>query len=180
MHRAICHDDLHHRPCLDVFSYQPWLLQPDAARTASELFRRSPGVIDAVDRGIKNTAMARAARPNQAAATNASWMAAGDVAGTPTRSLASGSCWPTWTYATPVITADAIHIRDVTLAEDASQVRTGNAPESWRPSGTLWPASCADGVIPTSPPRCATTAATPPVCWDSLASHTREPDIPAL
>jgi hypothetical protein len=43
MHRAICHDDLHHRPCLDVFSSQPWLLQPDAARTASELFRRSPG-----------------------------------------------------------------------------------------------------------------------------------------
>jgi hypothetical protein len=147
MHRAICHDDLHHRPCLDVFSYQPWLLQ----RTASELFRRSPGVIDAVDRGIKNTAMARAVRPNQAAATDASWMAAGDVAGTTNEITRLRLLLADLDLRNTVITADAIHIRDVTLAEDASQVRTGNAPESWRPSGTLWPASCADGVTPTSP-----------------------------
>jgi hypothetical protein len=79
---SVCHDDLDHHPCLDVFSCQPWLLQPDAARTASELFRRSPGVIDAVDRGIKNTAMVRAARPNQAAARNASWMADASAART--------------------------------------------------------------------------------------------------
>ena len=55
------------------------------------------------------------------------------------------------------------HLRDVTFAEDASQLRTGNAPRVMRACAT-WPsASCTAEVTPTSPPRCATTPVTPPI-----------------
>ena len=46
------------------------------------------------------------------------------------------------------------HVRDVTFAEDASQVRTGAAQASWRSCGT-WSSACSAGQgRSTSPPLC--------------------------
>ena len=62
------------------------------------------------------------------------------------------------------------HIRDTTFAEDASQVRTGAGPTSWRPCAT-WSSACSAGPgRSTSPPRYATTPATPPGPWPPSAS----------
>jgi hypothetical protein len=47
------------------------------------------------------------------------------------------------------------HIRDTTFAEDASQVRTGNAPGPWPACATSPSASCGGTATATSPPRCA-------------------------
>lgn len=69
---------------------------------------------------------------------------------------------------------------DVTFAEDASQVRTGNAHTSWRPCAT-WPSARSTATRRTSrsiwPPRCATTAATPADHWPSSGSRSDETDI---
>jgi predicted transposase YbfD/YdcC len=63
------------------------------------------------------------------------------------------------------------HVRDVTFAEDASQVRTGNAPRAMASLRNPWPsASCASAATATSPPRCAATPATPPDSCHSWAS----------
>jgi len=73
------------------------------------------------------------------------------------------------------------HIRDTTFAEDASQVRTGNAPRAMASLRNPWPsASCAHAATATSPPRCAATPATPPESCHSWASQARETDTPAL
>jgi predicted transposase YbfD/YdcC len=65
------------------------------------------------------------------------------------------------------------HIRDTTFAEDGSQVRTGAGPTSWRPCAT-WSSVCSAGPgRATSPPRYATTPATPPGPWPPSASHPR-------
>jgi hypothetical protein len=69
------------------------------------------------------------------------------------------------------------HIRDVTFAEDASQVRTGAAPPSWRSCGT-WSSACSAGQgRSTSPPRYAATPATPTDPWQPWESASDEPDI---
>jgi hypothetical protein len=69
------------------------------------------------------------------------------------------------------------HIRDVTFAEDASQVRTGAAPPSWRSCGT-WSSACSAGHgRSTSPPRYAATPATPTDPWQPWESASDEPDI---
>lgn len=72
------------------------------------------------------------------------------------------------------------HIRDVTLGEDASQVRTGAAPGSWRPCATWSWASCACAATPTSPLRCVATPEIPSGPWPCSAwpSRAYEPDIP--
>jgi hypothetical protein len=65
------------------------------------------------------------------------------------------------------------HIRDVTFAEDASQVRTGTAPRAMASLRNPWPsASCASTATATSPPRCAATPVTlldPSHSWASQA-----------
>jgi hypothetical protein len=72
------------------------------------------------------------------------------------------------------------HIRDVTYAEDAPQIRARNAPASWPPSGT-WPSSCIAGPgIPTSPPPATTTPATPAAPWQPADSALYETDITPL
>jgi len=53
-------------------------------------------------------------------------------------------------------------VRDVTFAEDASQVRTGTGPASWPACATSPLARCAWPGRPTSPPRCDRSAVTPP------------------
>jgi predicted transposase YbfD/YdcC len=73
------------------------------------------------------------------------------------------------------------HIRDVTFAEDACQVHTGNAPRAMASLRNPWPSpSCACAATATSPQRCAATPATPPDCCRSSASPAREPVTPAL
>jgi hypothetical protein len=73
------------------------------------------------------------------------------------------------------------HIRDVTFAEDACQIRTGTAPRAMASLRNPWPsASCASMATAISPPCCAATPATPPACCHSLASPAHEPDTPAL
>jgi predicted transposase YbfD/YdcC len=73
------------------------------------------------------------------------------------------------------------HVRDTTFAEDASQIRTGAAPTSWRPCAT-WPSGCSVGRgRSTSPPRCAATPAThadpsPPLGLASDESTSRQND----
>jgi predicted transposase YbfD/YdcC len=54
------------------------------------------------------------------------------------------------------------HLRDVTFAEDACQVRTGTAHGPWRACATSPSASCTPTATATSPPPCAATPATPP------------------
>jgi predicted transposase YbfD/YdcC len=71
------------------------------------------------------------------------------------------------------------HVRDVTFAEDASQVRTGTAPGSWPACATSPSASCERTTPATWPPPYAATPATPPDPWPSSASPAHEPDIPA-
>jgi hypothetical protein len=56
-------------------------------------------------------------------------------------------------------------VRDVTFAEDASQVRTGSGPTSWPPCATSPSARFTAQDRSTSPPRSATTAATPGRRW---------------
>jgi hypothetical protein len=52
-------------------------------------------------------------------------------------------------------------VRDVTFCEDASQLRTGTAPQAW-PACATWPSGhCAAPGRSTSPPRYAITAVTP-------------------
>jgi hypothetical protein len=65
-------------------------------------------------------------------------------------------------------------VRDATFAEDAFQVCTGTTPGSGRLRATSPSARCASLGRLTSPPRCDTTAATPP-----SASHAHESDITA-
>jgi hypothetical protein len=73
------------------------------------------------------------------------------------------------------------HIRDVTFAEDACQIRTGTAPRAMASLRNPWPsASCASMATAISPPRCAATPATPPACCHYSASPAHEPDTPAL
>src|SRR5206468_12628457 len=56
---------------------------------------------------------------------------------------------------------EALHpVRDVTFAEDASQVRTGNTHGPWPACATSPSASCAPTATATSPRRCAATPAT--------------------
>jgi competence protein ComEA len=67
------------------------------------------------------------------------------------------------------------HIRDTTFAEDGSKVRIGAGPTSW-PAYATWSSACsAEPGRPTSPPHCATTAATPPGPWPPLASPQEQP-----
>jgi predicted dehydrogenase len=72
------------------------------------------------------------------------------------------------------------HIRDTTFAEDASQIRTGNAPRAMASLRNL-----AIGILraraatATSPPPCAATPATPPGCCPCWASSAHEPAVPA-
>src|SRR5206468_5081179 len=57
------------------------------------------------------------------------------------------------------------HLRDTTFAEDASQLRTPNAPRAHgQPAQPLASACCACAATATSPQRCAATPATPPGC----------------
>jgi predicted transposase YbfD/YdcC len=73
------------------------------------------------------------------------------------------------------------HVRDVTFAEDASQVRTGSGPTSWRRYATWSSGRCAGRDQSTSPPRCAATPVTHADLWTPRASPlgaaTDEPDI---
>ena len=52
-------------------------------------------------------------------------------------------------------------IRDVTFAEDLSQIRTGTAPRTWPPYATSPSAATASPAPPTSPPPAATSPDTP-------------------
>jgi hypothetical protein len=73
------------------------------------------------------------------------------------------------------------HLRDVTFAEDASQVRTGTAPRAMASLRNPWPSpSCVSMATAISPPRCAAMPATPPGSYHSWASPAHEPDTPAL
>jgi hypothetical protein len=73
------------------------------------------------------------------------------------------------------------HLRDVTLAEDAHQLRTGTAPHAMASLRNPWPsASCGGTVTATSPPPCVAMPATPPESCPCSASQAREPDTPAL
>jgi hypothetical protein len=57
-------------------------------------------------------------------------------------------------------TIEALHyLRDVTFAEDASQVRTGAAPHVM-PACATWSSGCSVGPGRSTSPRCATTPAT--------------------
>jgi Transposase DDE domain len=69
------------------------------------------------------------------------------------------------------------HLRDTTFAEDASQVRTGAAPTSWRACAT-WSSGCSVGRgRSTSPPRCAATPATHADPSPHSGSASDDPDI---
>jgi hypothetical protein len=72
------------------------------------------------------------------------------------------------------------HIRDVTFAEDASQVRIGTAPRAMASLRNLAIGILRPTATATSPPRCAATPATPPESCHGLASPACEPDQPAL
>ena len=64
---------------------------------------------------------------------------------------------------------DALHhLRDVTFAGHASQVRTGAAPRAWPACATSPSASRAPMATATSPPPCAATPVTPPACCPLL------------
>jgi predicted transposase YbfD/YdcC len=69
-------------------------------------------------------------------------------------------------------------VRGVTFAEDASQLRTGTARRSWSACAT-WSSACSAGLArSTSPPRCATTAATPTDHWSPWGSALEKPTSP--
>jgi predicted transposase YbfD/YdcC len=68
-------------------------------------------------------------------------------------------------------------VRDVTFAEDASQVRTGSAPQIMAALRNLSSAYSTGPGRSTSPPRCATTAATHADHWPPSESASDEPDI---
>jgi predicted transposase YbfD/YdcC len=73
------------------------------------------------------------------------------------------------------------HLRDVTFAEDACQVRTGTAPRAMASLRNPWPsASCVHAATATSPPRCAATPATRPGSCRCWASPARETDTSPL
>ena len=70
------------------------------------------------------------------------------------------------------------HVRDITFAEDASQVRTGAAPHVMATLRNLAIGVLAGPGRSTSPPRCATTPATHTDPWPPSASASDdEPDI---
>jgi len=71
------------------------------------------------------------------------------------------------------------HIRDVTFAEDASQLRTGAAPRTMASLRNLAVAICGATATATSPPRYATTPATRPACYPCSAAPAYEPGAPA-
>jgi hypothetical protein len=73
---------------------------------------------------------------------------------------------------------DALHhVRDVTFAEDASQVRTGAGPASW-PACATWSSGCSVGPgRSTSPPRYAAMLATHADPSPPSGSTSDEPDI---
>ena len=62
------------------------------------------------------------------------------------------------------------HLSDVTFAEDASQVRTGAGPSVMACLRNLVIGMLSRPGRSTSPPRYATTPATPPVLWSPSAS----------
>jgi hypothetical protein len=73
--------------------------------------------------------------------------------------------------------ADYIHIRDVTYAEDASQIRTSRGPQVMAALPTL--PNLAISIFatlgtPASRPPAATTPATPPTLWQPLGSVPHE------
>jgi hypothetical protein len=72
------------------------------------------------------------------------------------------------------------HLRDVTSAEDACQVRTGTAPRVMASLRNLAIGIRTPAATATSPPRCAATPATPPGSCRCWASQADEPDTPAL
>jgi hypothetical protein len=73
------------------------------------------------------------------------------------------------------------HIRDVTFAEDASQLRTGAGPSVMASLRNPWPsASCASTAGTTSRQPYAATPATPPESCRCWASPAHEPATPAL
>jgi hypothetical protein len=78
-----------------------------------------------------------------------------------------------------LVRVEQLHwVRDVTFAEDASQVRAGTAPRvPWPPCATSLSVRCAWPGRPTAPPRCDTTAATRPGLSPTLASLPHETDI---
>jgi hypothetical protein len=64
-------------------------------------------------------------------------------------------------------------VRDVTFTEDASQVRSGTAPQVMACLGNLALACCAGQGRSTSPPRSGSTAATPTDPWRPWGSASR-------
>jgi hypothetical protein len=68
------------------------------------------------------------------------------------------------------------HIRDVTFAEDASQLRTGAAPTSWRSCATSRSGCSAGPGRSTSPPPYAATPATHADPWPPSGSASDETD----
>jgi predicted transposase YbfD/YdcC len=64
------------------------------------------------------------------------------------------------------------YVHDVTFGEDASQVRTGHGPRTWRPCGA-WRSICSgEPASPTSPRPSVTCPTTPSSArWTSSASH---------
>ena len=67
------------------------------------------------------------------------------------------------------------HLSDVTFAEDASQVRTGAGPSVMACLRNLVIGMLSRPGRSTSPPRYATTPATPPVLWPPSASPREQP-----
>ena len=69
------------------------------------------------------------------------------------------------------------HVRDITFAEDASQVRTGAAPNVMAACATSSSACSVGRGRSTSPPRCAATPATHTDPSPASGSASDEPDI---
>ena len=69
------------------------------------------------------------------------------------------------------------YIRDVTFAEDPSQLRTGGGPQVMAACATSPSARCAAPARSTSPPRCASTPATHADPWPLWGSPSDETNI---
>ncbi|WP_393073138.1 hypothetical protein [Streptomyces sp. LN704] len=72
------------------------------------------------------------------------------------------------------------HVRDTTFAEDASQLRTGNAPRAMATCRNLAIGAPGWAVSGTSPPPSATTRVTPAALSRSSASHDHKTDVSRL